>query len=195
MRVPTPHYLLFSAGRTQESAGAAAESCGKWEFLLESLDGKKRVKVVEQENEVAGQRLELLAVVRGLEALDQPSRVTLMTASNYVVRGLRCGLPQWREDNWQWESFGQMVPIRNADLWRRLDRAMHIHRVRCRALPADIPTAVAAAPRTRAPRRTAVETAPARRGLTWLVAFAARLRARFTAWFEQPPAATRLCIE
>jgi hypothetical protein len=41
-------------------------------------------------------------------------------------------LEQWRENNWQWESYGEMTPIRNRDLWRRIDRAMRYHKVDCR---------------------------------------------------------------
>jgi ribonuclease HI len=76
-------------------------------------------------------RLELLAVVRGLEALDQPSRVTLVTRSRYVARGIRRGLTQWRARRWRWERFGQLVPIRDHDLWQRIDQAMRIHDVDC----------------------------------------------------------------
>jgi hypothetical protein len=73
-----------------------------------------------------------LAVVRGLEAIPQPARVTLVTASHYVSRGLRFGLSEWRENGWQWERFGEFSPITNADLWQRLDRALQIHQVQCR---------------------------------------------------------------
>ena len=64
-----------------------------------------------------------------MEALDQPSRVTLVTPSRYVSRGLHFGLEEWRSADWCWERDGQMVPIKNADLWQRVDRAMNIHQV------------------------------------------------------------------
>ncbi len=83
------------------------------------------------------ERLELLAVVRGLEALEQPSKVTLVTTSRVVRRGLRFGLELWRENQWHWERFGRMAPIKNADLWQRVDRALHIHDVSCRTLRFD----------------------------------------------------------
>ena len=77
-------------------------------------------------------RLELLAVVRGLEALDQPSRVTLVTRSRYVSRGLRFGIREWRENDWKWEHYGDYQPINNSDLWQRVDHAMTYHKVECR---------------------------------------------------------------
>ena len=73
----------------------------------------------------------------GLEALEQPSRVTLITASKYVSRGLADGLQDWRENDWQWENHGAMVPIKNRDLWQRLDRALAFHRLECRAWRVD----------------------------------------------------------
>ncbi len=84
-----------------------------------------------------GDRLELLTVVRGLEALEQPSRVTLWTPSTYVREGIRHGLREWRENGWQWEYFGRMVPVKNDDLWKRLDRAMEFHQLDCRTWRID----------------------------------------------------------
>ncbi len=125
----TPHYFLFSESRNSPRDDRTS---GEWRFVLESVDGTGKLEVVDQEPLVAGERLELLAVVRGLEALDQPSRVTLITPSRYVSRGLRHGLQAWRENDWQWERFGQMTPIKNGDLWQRIDRAMDFHQVECR---------------------------------------------------------------
>ena len=101
--------------------------------MLQAVDGSTKLEVEDAEPDMRGERLELLAVVRGLEALEQPSRVTLVTASRYVSRGLTCSLPEWRESGWQWEHHGQMVPIKNRDLWQRLDRALRFHRVQCRS--------------------------------------------------------------
>jgi ribonuclease HI len=142
MSVPTPHYVLFSAATTEDgdaSPTVRRRGGGRWRFVLESLDSSTRLEAAEREYGIAGRRLELLAVVRGLEALDQPSRVTLVTPSEYVRHGLRFGVQQWRENGWRWEFFGRMVPIRDADLWRRLDQAMRIHDVRCRTLRCHAP--------------------------------------------------------
>ena len=78
---------------------------------------------------------ELLAVVRGLEALQQPSRVTLVTPSRYVARGIVRCLDDWRASQWQWERFGRVEPIRDHDLWRRVDRAMDYHQIDCHTWP------------------------------------------------------------
>jgi ribonuclease HI len=129
MSIKPPHYLLYSEARTRPEALGLS---GRWHFFLESMDGTQSVEAYDEEPDVHGERLELLSVVRGLEALDQPSRVTLVTPSRYVDRGIRFGLEDWRRTQWCWERFGQMVPIKNRDLWLRVDRALTYHDVECR---------------------------------------------------------------
>src|SRR5690349_9512599 len=117
MSVPAPHFLLFSESDRGETEG-------KWRFVLQTVDGSQMLEAADGEPGVQGERLELLAVVRGLEALEQPSRVTLVTPSTYVNRGLTYGLAEWRSNGWQWEHFGEMAPVKNRDLWQRIDRAL-----------------------------------------------------------------------
>ncbi len=126
-----PQYLLFTDADDGCDAFDRIQP-GKWCFLLESLDGEEMIEASDYEVGLAVERLELLAVVRGLEALDQPSRVVLVTPSRYVNRGIRFGMDAWREADWKWEHFGLLTPIKNDDLWKRIDRAMEIHHVECR---------------------------------------------------------------
>ena len=123
----TPHYLLFSDYEESEQ-----NSGGRWHFILEAVRGEETIEASDVESDIAGERLELLAVVRGLEARDQPSRVTLVTPSRYVSRGIRFGLEDWRNAQWRWERHGRLVPVKNSDLWQRVDRALQIHDVQCR---------------------------------------------------------------
>ena len=124
------HYLLISSATCQTTFDEIAR--GRWHFVPESVDGSDRLDASADEFDMSIDRLALLAVVRGLEALDQPSRVTLLTPSRYVARGLRFGINAWRETHWQWEHFGSMAPIKNADLWRRVGTAMEFHDLQCR---------------------------------------------------------------
>jgi len=128
MSVSAPHFHLYSASTPGDANGEP----GDWRFVLEASDGSSKVEVVEREPEIRGERLELLAVVRGLEALEQPSRVTLFTPSRYVTRGISTGLADWRDNDWQWERHGEMAPVKNRDLWQRVDRALEYHRVECK---------------------------------------------------------------
>jgi len=99
----------------------------RWHFVLESLDGTTRLDVSDAETEFDGEQLELLALVRGLEAVWQPSRLIIESPSRYVRQGLESGLADWRRQNWCWERFGQLVPIKHADLWQRVDAALRFH--------------------------------------------------------------------
>ncbi len=148
MSIPAPHFLLFSDSKSDRRQG-------DWRFVLQSVDGAEKLEVEDAEPEIRGERLELLAVVRGLEALEQPSRVTLITASKYVSRGLADGLQDWRENDWQWENHGAMVPIKNRDLWQRLDRALAFHRLECRAWRVDSaePAVRSGSPESEVPRQ------------------------------------------
>jgi ribonuclease HI len=135
-----PHFLLFSESLVPRTGGRASRlRPGQWRFVLEAVDGSSRLEAEDDEPATDESRLNLLAVVRGLESLDQPSRVTVLTPSRYVTRGFRYGLEQWRENEWRWESFGEMMPIRNRDLWERIDHAMRFHQVDCRTWRFDPP--------------------------------------------------------
>ena len=125
-----PQVLLQAECRRQNRPG-------RWHFAIRTADGCPQIDVEDDEPDVHGERLELLTVVRGLEALDRPAQVTLETTSSYVRRGINYGLNAWRETNWRWERHGEMVPVKNGDLWRRLDRALQVHNVTCRLIPAD----------------------------------------------------------
>ncbi len=110
-----------------------------WRFVLRPSDGHRALSVEDHEPGVAGEQLELLTLVRGLEALDQPSAVTVFGYSRYLRNGITYGLPEWRENGWQWERFGRLVPIKHVALWQRLDRAMQIHRLACGFRRIDTP--------------------------------------------------------
>jgi ribonuclease HI len=125
MRATDPHFLLFSG------AFAPSDGATEWRFVLQPVGSDACLAATEAVADARPSRLELLAVVRGLEALDQPSRVTLLTGSRYVLQGIRRGLCQWRERRWHWERFGRLVPIRDHDLWQRVDRALEFHQVEC----------------------------------------------------------------
>ena len=124
-----PHYLLLTESQYDSND---SKSGGRWRFVLESMQCDDRTEVSERENDVWGERLQLLAVVRGVEALEQPSKLTLITSSPYVGKRIRKGFDSWIQKQWRWESFGLLKPIKDADLWKRIHAAMQIHSIECR---------------------------------------------------------------
>ena len=72
-------------------------------------------------------RMELMAVIAGLEALNRPCLVDLYSDSKYVVDAFNQGwISSWIKNNW---SRGKSGPVKNIDLWKRLLKAMEIHKV------------------------------------------------------------------
>lgn len=139
-----PHFLLFCDAKCSSHKSSlesdSGEFRGKWHFILESLDSIEsdvRLEAADTELVETQERAALLSVVRGLEALEQPSKVTLVTTSRYVSRGLRYGLNSWRDSGYKWERFGVQTPIRNADLWQRIDQALLYHGVQCKLLQGE----------------------------------------------------------
>lgn len=134
-----PHYLLFCDGCLLPSGAMHTEARGRWRFVLEDIVTGEKTEASDCEPSDHLDRTSLLAVTRGLEALEQPSRVTLITTSRYVARGLQYGLVEWREHDYCWEHFGSTQPIRNADLWKRVDVALRFHEVQCRWMSQESP--------------------------------------------------------
>jgi ribonuclease HI len=71
-------------------------------------------------------RMELMAAIQALEALREPCQVTLVADSNYVRLGITEWLPRWRARGWRTTD---RQPVKNQDLWQRLDAAAGRHRV------------------------------------------------------------------
>lgn len=97
---------------------------GGWGALLRYGDSEKELY-----GGAAGttnNRMELMAAIAALEALKRPSRVRLTTDSTYVKNGITQWLPNWKRRNWR--TAGKK-PVKNADLWRRLEAATAPHQV------------------------------------------------------------------
>ena len=71
--------------------------------------------------------MELIAAISALEALKRPCRVDLHTDSQYLRDGVMSYLAKWKQNGWRTSD---KKPVKNIDLWQRLDRAMHEHQIR-----------------------------------------------------------------
>jgi ribonuclease HI len=71
-------------------------------------------------------RMELLAAINALEALEKPSEITVVTDSAYVKGGITEWIRNWKRRGWR-TSGGD--PVKNEDLWRRLEEAASRHKV------------------------------------------------------------------
>lgn len=88
--------------------------------------GDREKELSGAEPDTTNNRMELMAAIQGLESLKRPCSVCLYTDSTYVKNGISEWLPQWRRRNWRTAS---KKPVKNADLWQRLERAAEMHDV------------------------------------------------------------------
>jgi ribonuclease HI len=72
-------------------------------------------------------RMELTAPIKALESLARPSVVTIFTDSTYVQTGITAWLPKWKRNGWLTAA---KQPVKNVDLWQRLEEAAAQHQVR-----------------------------------------------------------------
>lgn len=100
---------------------------GGWGALLRY--GATERELVGAEPATTNNRMELMAAIAALEALSAPCEVTLHTDSQYVQKGLTEWLPGWIRRGWK-TSGGD--PVKNQDLWQRLQQAAARHRVHWR---------------------------------------------------------------
>jgi len=87
------------------------------------------------EPETTNNRMELTAVIRGLEALKRPSRVELVTDSIYVGKGITEWLAKWKANGWRRREGKRWAEVKNEDLWRRLDELLARHQVQFKHVP------------------------------------------------------------
>jgi ribonuclease HI len=103
---------------------------GGWGFILRHPTTGKEMQQSGAERETTNNRMELTAVVRGLEALKKPCRVELFTDSVYVGKGLTEWMPKWKANGWRRREGRDFKPIKNEDLWRRLDELIGVHQLK-----------------------------------------------------------------
>jgi len=115
---------MFTDGACKGNPGP-----GGWGALLQAKDGE----TVTKERELKGgevmttnNRMELMAAIAALEALGKPSKLTVVTDSAYVKGGITEWMAGWKRKGWR-TSTGK--PVKNEDLWRRLDEAAARHTV------------------------------------------------------------------
>ncbi len=97
---------------------------GGWGAVL--MYGEHERDLYGGEPATTNNRMELMAAIRALEALTRPSVVDLYTDSSYVRNGIRSWMANWKRNGWRTAA---KKPVKNDDLWRRLDEATQRHRV------------------------------------------------------------------
>ncbi|HEX9081127.1 MAG TPA: ribonuclease HI [Holophagaceae bacterium] len=120
---PKPKVELYCDGACLGNPGP-----GGWGYLLRlrAPDGVREKEAAGAEPETTNNRMELMAAIRGLAALNQPCLVALYSDSQYVVKGIQAWLKDWKRRGWK-KADGK--PVLNADLWQALDAELTRHHV------------------------------------------------------------------
>ena len=110
---------IFTDGACRGNPGP-----GGWGALLR-YNGTER-ELYGYQAEATNNQMELMAAIQGLEALSRPCEVILTTDSQYVRQGITEWIAGWKRKNWK-TAAGK--PVKNQDLWQRLDHAAAPHQV------------------------------------------------------------------
>lgn len=110
---------IFTDGACKGNPGV-----GGWGALLR-FDGREK-ELFGGEALTTNNRMELLAVIRSLEALKRRCRARVYTDSQYVQKGISEWLPGWKRRGWR---TGDNKPVKNVDLWQALDALASAHEV------------------------------------------------------------------
>ena len=110
---------IFTDGACRGNPGP-----GGWGVLLRFQ--RKEKTLCGGELETTNNRMELTAAIIGLESLNKPYSVTLTTDSKYVMNGITDWIENWKKRGWKTAA---KKPVKNEDLWRRLDKARDQHEI------------------------------------------------------------------
>lgn len=108
---------IFTDGACRGNPGP-----GGWGALLRY--GSQEKEFQGAETLTTNNRMELMGAIKGLEALTKPCRVILTTDSKYVLQGITEWMSRWKKQGWKTAS---RAPVKNQDLWQRLDALTQIH--------------------------------------------------------------------
>jgi ribonuclease HI len=120
-REALPQVELYTDGACSGNPGP-----GGWAFILRHAASGKELEQSGGEASTTNNRMELLAVINGLQELDKPCSVDLYSDSQYVINGLKEWMDGWKAKGWK---RGRNEQVKNVALWQILDDLRHRHRI------------------------------------------------------------------
>jgi DNA helicase-2/ATP-dependent DNA helicase PcrA len=121
MNSALPHVIVHTDGACSGNPGP-----GGWGAILSYGDHHEK-ELKGGEANTTNNRMELMAAISALEALKKPCRVDLHTDSQYLRNGIMTYIANWKRNGWR---TADKKPVKNIDLWQRLDAALKPHQVR-----------------------------------------------------------------
>jgi ribonuclease HI len=106
--------------------GACSGNPGRGGYGAILVAGDRRKEIKGGEAKTTNNRMELMAAIAALEALNRPCAVELHTDSQYLRLGITQWLANWKRNGWRTTA---RQPVKNDDLWKRLDEAARRHQI------------------------------------------------------------------
>ncbi|MFT5527781.1 MAG: ribonuclease HI [Pirellulaceae bacterium] len=119
-----PEIQLFTDGGCSGNPGP-----GGWAYILRHIPSGKEKEVAGSEQETTNNRMELTAVIRGLESLQRKCVVEVITDSTYVGKGMTQWLTKWKSNGWKRKEGQEWKPIKNLEMWQLLAAQLERHEV------------------------------------------------------------------
>ena len=119
MTAQLPHVVIHTDGACSGNPGP-----GGWGAILAFGDHEKEIKGGEALT--TNNRMELMAAISALESLKRPCHVDLHTDSQYLRNGVTSWMSNWKRNGWRTSD---KKPVKNVDLWKRLDAALGPHQI------------------------------------------------------------------
>lgn len=113
--------ILYADGACSGNPGP-----GGWGVMLRDISTCRTREMSGGEKRTTNNRMELTAVICGLEAIKEPSTVTVVTDSQYVVKGMTEWIDNWMAREWKTSN---KKPVKNVELWQRLLEVSRKHKV------------------------------------------------------------------
>jgi ribonuclease HI len=118
-----PHIELFTDGACSGNPGP-----GGWAYILRDVKTGTEKCEADGERSTTNNRMELISVIEGLQALDRPCVVDLYSDSQYVINGLKEWMDGWKRRGWKRD---RNKPVKNVELWKQLDELRERHQLNC----------------------------------------------------------------
>ena len=110
-----PDYIIYTDGACLGNPGE-----GGWATIIINNKVKTEKKIFGSELSTTNNRMELTAVIKGLNSLPNGSKVYIFTDSKYVINGIESWITNWKKNNWRGSNKKE---VKNKELWMLLDQA------------------------------------------------------------------------
>lgn len=114
--------ILFTDGACSGNPGP-----GGWAYITRDVKTGIELEASGGERSTTNNRMELTAAIRGLHSIEKPSRVRLVSDSQYVTKGLTEWMDGWKRKGWRRGK----DPLANVEMWQELDRLRQKHTITC----------------------------------------------------------------